>query len=210
MRQSRDEMADQTELSRALALSAVVTPGATLYFFVFWTWFDFWRKHRVATYTMMLASFVSVAAATVALRHRLLSVRIDMPVWVQACGWTAMGVATVFGFVADRQIGFRIRSFAPFFEPSAHIRLRTTGAYGVVRHPIYAAGRVFIFGTFLATGFPAALIGWVLFGLGAIWFTRQEEKRLITLLDDPSEYERYRKRVPALFPYARMLRTSSG
>jgi protein-S-isoprenylcysteine O-methyltransferase Ste14 len=35
---------------------------------------------------------------------------------------------------------------------------------------------------------------------GALWFTRQEERRLVALLDDPAAYERYRRRVPALLP----------
>jgi len=33
-----------------------------------------------------------------------------------------------------------------------------------------------------------------------LWFTRQEEARLVALLDDPTEYDRYRARVPALLP----------
>ena len=43
-----------------------------------------------------------------------------------------------------------------------------------------------------------------LFTLGAFWFTRQEERWLKGLLEDPDEYERYKARVPALFP--RLLR----
>jgi protein-S-isoprenylcysteine O-methyltransferase Ste14 len=54
---------------------------------------------------------------------------------------------------------------------------------------------------FLATGYPAVAIAWAVFTLGAMWFTRHEEKRLAALLDDPAEYERYRERVPALFPW---------
>src|SRR5437016_656452 len=47
---------------------------------------------------------------------------------------------------------------------------------------------------------PAVAYAWALFTLAALWFTRQEERRLVELLDDPGEYERYRRRVPALFP----------
>jgi protein-S-isoprenylcysteine O-methyltransferase Ste14 len=39
-----------------------------------------------------------------------------------------------------------------------------------------------------------------IFTPSAFWFSRQEEDRLKTLLEDPSEYDRYRERVPALFP----------
>lgn len=129
--------------------------------------------------------------------------RLAMPLWARLTGWTLIGIATVFGWVAHRQIGVRVRSFAPFFDRHGHIELKTTGAYAVVRHPIYAAGRVFQFGAFLVTGYPSVLLAWALFGFGAIWFTRQEERRLIQLLDNPAEYARYRRRVPALFPFLR-------
>jgi protein-S-isoprenylcysteine O-methyltransferase Ste14 len=198
-----------TDLARSLALGAAIAAAVPFYFFVFWTWFDFWRKHRVLTYTMMFGTFAASGVLVVVFHHVLLRVRIDMPIGVRAAGWVVISVATIFGFIADRQIGIRIRSFAPFFEPAARIRLRTTGAYGVVRHPIYTAGRVFIFGIFLVTGYLCALVGYAVFGLGSIWFTRREEERLIALLDDPTEYERYRRRVPALVPFLKPRRSSA-
>ena len=51
------------------------------------------------------------------------------------------GVRNVLGFAADRQIGIRVRLFTPFFDRHGRIELKTTGAYGIVRHPIYAANR---------------------------------------------------------------------
>ena len=63
-----------------------------------------------------------------------------------------------------------------------------------------AAGIFFMLGTFLATGYPAVLAACAVFTLGALWFTRREEERTMALLDDPGEYQRYRERVPALFP----------
>jgi len=57
----------------------------------------------------------------------------------------------VFGTVADRQIG--LRSFMPFLDDDGRIQLKTTGAYGVVRHPIYASGIGFQLGVLLVTGF---------------------------------------------------------
>jgi protein-S-isoprenylcysteine O-methyltransferase Ste14 len=56
---------------------------------------------------------------------------------------------------------------------------------------------------FLATGFVAVAAAAVVFLLGALWFTRQEERRLVGLLADPAAYDRYRARVPALFPMVR-------
>jgi protein-S-isoprenylcysteine O-methyltransferase Ste14 len=191
---------------RILALIATLPAAATLYFFVFWRWFDFWRKHQAATYTFMFATFGAVGVAghlSGALEHSL-----AMPLLLQVAGWLLIAAATIFGTVADRQIGFRVRSFTPFFEDQGRIELKTTGAYAVVRHPIYASGIAFQLGAFLATGVLAVAAACAVFTLGALWFTRQEERRLVELLDDLAEYERYRARVGGLFP--RLARPTSG
>jgi protein-S-isoprenylcysteine O-methyltransferase Ste14 len=188
---------------QSLALGAVIVATGTPWFFVFWTWFDFWRKHRVLTYSAMALTFGVVAAFVIGLHHLVLGARLHMPGAIRTIGWLLIGVSAVFGFVADRQIGVRVRSFLPFFDTHGHIELKTTGAYGVVRHPIYAAGCIFELGVFLATGYPSVLVACAIFGLGARWFSRQEEMRLMSLLDDPEEYVRYRQRVPALFPRLR-------
>ncbi len=190
--------------TKALALGAIIPAGAALWFVLFWNLFEFWRRHRALTYAAMGTTVVSVVLAAHALEHLTwFGGPLVMPVWARTIGWALIAVSTVFGWIADRQIGVRVRSFAPFFDRLGRIELKTTGAYGVVRHPIYAAGRVFQFGVFLVTGYPSVLLAWAVFGFGAIWFTRQEERRLVTLLDDPASYDRYRARVPALFPFLR-------
>ncbi len=183
-----------------LALSAILPAGATLYFFVFWRWFDTWRRHRVLALAMMIGTLVALGAAVFAFRRTVFAARVAMPAWAQAIGWVVVAIASLFGFVADRQIGMRVRSFTPFFDADGRIELKTRGAYGVVRHPIYAAGLGYQLGLFLVTGFVAVAVALVVLGLGAMWFTRQEERRLIALLDDPGAYARYRARVPALVP----------
>jgi protein-S-isoprenylcysteine O-methyltransferase Ste14 len=185
---------------RGLALLATLPAGATFYFFVFWRWLSFWRRHRVLTYVMMLGTFVVIGVAAYMRRNLVLAYRIDMPSIVCAFGWLIVVVANLFGFVADRQIGLRVRSFQPFFVERGRITLETGGAYGVVRHPIYASGAWFQIGVFFISGYLAVAIAFAIFVLGALWFTRQEERRLMELLADPSQYERYRARVPALFP----------
>ena len=109
----------------------------------------------------------------------------------------------LFGWVADRQLGLRVRAFTPCFEEGGSLGLKTTGAYGVVRHPIYAAGLWYQVGVFLVTGVVAVAAAALVFGLGALWFTRQEEARLVRLLRDPAQYQRYRAAVPALLPWPR-------
>lgn len=186
---------------RVLGLSAILPAAATFYFFVFWRWFDYWRRHRVQTYALMFLSFAALGGTVELFDELVYRRRIAPPDVVRIAGYVLIGVASVAALIADRQIGFRVRSFTPFFEPAGRIRLRTTGAYGVVRHPIYAAGIAYQLGVFLVTGYVAVLVACVVFALGAAWFTRQEEERLIQLLDDPIEYERYRARVPALVPW---------
>ncbi len=191
------------EVQRALSILAIVPGSATLYFFVFWRWFEWWRRHRVLTYTLMLGTFWGTGVVAYALRDVALAPRVAMPAWLAAVGWALVFLASLLGTVADRQLGLRVRSFLPFFEPQGRIALRTTGAYGVVRHPIYAAGIWFQAGVFLVTGHLAVAVACGLLALGAPWFTRQEERRLGALLADPAEYERYRARVPALYPWPR-------
>jgi protein-S-isoprenylcysteine O-methyltransferase Ste14 len=185
---------------RILAYFAILPAGVSFWFFLFWGRFEFWRKHRVFTYAMIAAVFALTGVVVYASRGTWLRWHVSMPTGVRIVGWVLIGVATVFGWIADRQIGFRVRSFAPFFDEHGHIELKTSGAFGVVRHPIYVAGRIFTLGAFLVTGYVAVLLAYAVFGLGSVWFSRREEEQLVKLLDDPESYERYRARVPALFP----------
>jgi protein-S-isoprenylcysteine O-methyltransferase Ste14 len=188
---------------RILATTAILPAGATFYFFVFWTAFAFWRKHRVLTYSFLFGTFFALGGAVYHWRNFVFADRVGLPLWVHVVGWALLTVACALGFLADRQIGFRVRSFAPFFDRGGRIALETEGAYAIVRHPIYSSGIWYQLGVFLVTGYLAVAVATIVFTLGAIWFTRQEERRLVELLDDPSEYERYRQRVPALFPFFR-------
>lgn len=185
---------------RFLAFWAILPVAAALWFFVFWSRFDFWRRRRTLTYVAMVATFVAFGLLTLMFRKWTFAGRLSVPLWLQLIGWVLIAISAVIGTVADRQIGFRVRSFMPFFDGAGRIKLQTTGAYGIVRHPIYACGAAFQLGSFLVTGYPAVLLAWVVFTVAAVWFTRQEESRLVALLDDPTEYERYRQRVPALLP----------
>jgi protein-S-isoprenylcysteine O-methyltransferase Ste14 len=185
---------------RAMALFMIMRAAAPAYFFVFWRWFATWRTHRLPALLMMLGIFVGIGGAIVTLRHMLLATRLAPPVPVRVIGWALIVVATAIGTKADRQMGPQLRYFKPFFDPHGRIELKTNGAYAMVRHPIYTSWVVFQVGTFAATGYVAVIIACAVLTLGATWFTRQEEKRLVELLEDPTAYHRYRQRVPALFP----------
>jgi|GEM_PF-2161032 len=191
-----------------LALAAIFPAVATPWFIVFWHWFDFWRKHAAATALVLLGIVGGWTAALIALREPLLAPRIAMPWPARALGWALVVAAFSLGIVADRQLGLRVRAGVPLFEQGAKIRLRTRGAYAIVRHPIYAAGIYYQLAMFLVSGSPAIAAAFVVLTLGALWFTRQEERRIAPLLHDASEYEDYRARVGALLP--RLRRTTNG
>src|SRR5262249_22319828 len=147
--------------------------------------------------------FVGLGAAIVVGRGVVFAGAVDLPGWARGAGWATIAAATAFGTVADRQIGFRVRSFMPFFYARGKIELRTTGAYAVVRHPISPSGIWFQLGASLAPGAPPVLVACAVSAAGATWFTRREEERLVALLDEPAAYARYRERVPALLPWPR-------
>lgn len=78
--------------------------------------------------------------------------------------------------------------------------LITTGPYKIVRHPIYSA----LFGLLIVTGYSitqlwAFIIAIVLYFIGTIFRTRVEEQLLIQHFGD--QYEKYKKKVPAIIPF---------
>jgi len=188
---------------RYLAIIAIIPAGASLYFFVFWRWFGFWRRHWALTYLLMTGTFAALGTGAWLGRAVVLAGRLDLPPWVTWIGWAVIALSIGFALVANHQLGVRVRAFVPFFEEHGRIELVTTGAFAVVRHPLYAGGVVFQLGALLVTGYPAIAGSAAVLAAGAVWFTRQEERRLLELLDDPAAYERYRARVPALLPWPR-------
>ncbi|GMV00273.1 MAG: hypothetical protein AMXMBFR51_30050 [Ignavibacteriota bacterium] len=78
--------------------------------------------------------------------------------------------------------------------------LITTGPYKIVRHPIYSA----LFGLLIVTGYSmtllwAFIIAIVFYFIGTIFRTRVEEQLLIQHFGD--QYEKYKKKVPAIIPF---------
>lgn len=70
-----------------LAFVAIVPAAATFYFFIFWRWFDFWRKHRVLTFLMLIGSVVAVPVLVGGPSGWALAERIRFPAAVQIVGW---------------------------------------------------------------------------------------------------------------------------
>jgi protein-S-isoprenylcysteine O-methyltransferase Ste14 len=74
--------------------------------------------------------------------------------------------------------------------------LQFRGLNRYVRHPLYAAGFMILWGR---AGDPFAVATAVWGSLYLLIGTRLEERRLIRMFG--SRYERYRRRVPAYFPW---------
>jgi protein-S-isoprenylcysteine O-methyltransferase Ste14 len=82
--------------------------------------------------------------------------------------------------------------------PAAAARLRTTGAYACVRHPIYAGLLLGGAGAMLLGGRPARVLAWVGL-LGVLWVkTRLEESKLAARFPD---YGAYAAQTPRLVPH---------
>src|SRR3989442_4979554 len=107
-----------------LAFYTILPAAATFYFFVFWRWFDFWKARRTLAYLLIGAAFGVLGLVVILGRGWSFAGRFDPAVPLQVVGWALIIVSAVFGTVADRQIGFRVRSFTPFFEEQGHIDLK--------------------------------------------------------------------------------------
>jgi protein-S-isoprenylcysteine O-methyltransferase Ste14 len=122
------------------------------------------------------------------------------PAWPHAdvfrlIGWT-LAMAGIFLLAWS---AFKLgRSLTPFPRPLPQGRLVITGAYRLVRHPIYLAVLTGCLGLALATGSPLrlllALILFVFFDLKA----RREER---WLQEKYPEYASYKTRVKKLIPW---------
>jgi protein-S-isoprenylcysteine O-methyltransferase Ste14 len=90
------------------------------------------------------------------------------------------------------------KNLTPLPRPKEHAALVVTGAYRLVRHPIYSGV------TFMALGWGLWLQGWLTIGYALLLFaffdikSRREERWLEEKFPD---YAAYRKRVRKLVPF---------
>src|SRR5688500_4098619 len=95
---------------RVIALIAVIPAAATLYFAVLWSRFAWWRRHAVLAYAMMLGTLGGAAVAVLVWRDAVLAHGFTPPTIMSVVGWALVLIALLFGTVADRQLGFYVRS----------------------------------------------------------------------------------------------------
>lgn len=85
--------------------------------------------------------------------------------------------------------------------PRSGVGLRTTGIFGIVRHPIYSGALVALLGFVVAVGSWLTLIWWLLAGLFFLGKSRWEDSLLAAT--HPGEWEIWAQGTPALIPYRR-------
>ena len=103
-----------------------------------------------------------------------------------------MGFKQVRRYITKKEVAGNI-------EGLTHKNLVTTGVYGVVRHPLYAAGIVIF--TFSPNITVNGLTITVLADLYFLFGMFIEERRFLRIFGD--QYREYMKRVPRLFPRIR-------
>jgi len=107
--------------------------------------------------------------------------------------------ATVFGWLAVRDLGKQLRILAGLYPDHELVR---TGVYGVVRHPVYAS----LFLMMVATGllfarWPVLLLAVAMYIAGTEIRIRAEEGLLRARFGQ--EFEEYSRKVPAYLPFLR-------
>jgi protein-S-isoprenylcysteine O-methyltransferase Ste14 len=115
--------------------------------------------------------------------------------------WSAVPLGAVVAGNALVAIGFylifrvyRENTFtSATIEVSEHQQVISTGPYAIVRHPMYASGSLYLFGTPLALGSYWAFVPIVAMMPFLIWRLLDEERFLGRNLPG---YTKYRKRVP--------------
>jgi protein-S-isoprenylcysteine O-methyltransferase Ste14 len=115
--------------------------------------------------------------------------------WLQPIGLVLLAGSTALAVWARLVLG---TSWSVGPRLAGDGRLRTSGPYGVTRHPIYTGILGMLIGTALISGMAAS----ILVVLAAVVFMeikiRREERLLLASF--PDEYPRYRQRVPQLVP----------
>ncbi len=118
-----------------------------------------------------------------------------LPTWVDAACWVTMGAALLFGLWGAGLLGRHLRVHP---APTQRAELRTTGAYGWVRHPIYAAVLVGSTGQAVLAARPEPLVGLAALALVLHVKAGYEERLLREHFGEA--YATYASRVPRLLP----------
>jgi protein-S-isoprenylcysteine O-methyltransferase Ste14 len=118
--------------------------------------------------------------------------------WIRWPGFVLLVAATGFTLWSRFSLGTMWSSDVVARE--GH-ELRTDGPYGVVRHPIYTGLLGMLLGSAMVDGFGLWTLALIGGGTLLLLKVRAEERLLKDVF--PGDYDRYRRRVPALIPLTR-------
>ena len=111
-----------------------------------------------------------------------------VPVWAVLLGDVLVAIAFYFIFLVYRENTFT----AATIEVTAGQKVIATGPYAVVRHPMYASGSLYVFGTPLALGSYWGFLALAAMMPFLLWRLLDEER---ILTRDLPRYAEYRQRV---------------
>ncbi len=112
----------------------------------------------------------------------------------------AGGILMILGLVlfAPALVNLGVRRITPLPYPREGITLVDTGAYGIVRHPMYGGGVIF------AVGWALFVSGWLtlVYALALFVFVDYKSRREERWLSERfAQYADYRRRVRKLLPF---------
>lgn len=165
-------------------------------FLVLWSFLDYWKKHPVFFYVLMVLLYVGVVAGFYFSRNYWIYWYTAFPTWVQIFGLLLVVGMGLVVKVAELNISIPVRFFYPVLKGKP-LQLKTRGLYGVVRHPMYAVFPWFVFGVFCFTGQFILLPVFILNLAAREWYVRREEDYLKTVLGDA--YRSYMRHTPHRF-----------
>jgi protein-S-isoprenylcysteine O-methyltransferase Ste14 len=160
-------------------------------------------RRDAASLPAMLLQGVGFSLAFGRMREVVAAGASDTSHWGIAIVVSALALTSgAFGVAAVRRLGGQWSLVARVTDQH---ELITTGPYAVVRHPIYTA----MLGLLIATGLTFATPLWTATGLlfsliGTGLRTKSDERLRASALG--GAYATYRRRVPALIPYAQIRR----
>ncbi len=114
---------------------------------------------------------------------------------VPVAGWTLLSLGGIFVLAGSVTLGSRLTAL-PY--PAGGAVLRQTGAFCVVRHPMYCGAIL------AALGWSAVRQGWLTLGFAALLFLlfdRKARREEAWLLARFPEYADYQRRVRKLIPF---------
>jgi protein-S-isoprenylcysteine O-methyltransferase Ste14 len=127
-----------------------------------------------------------------------------LPDWGRAVCWVGVVAGTLMMLVAGGMLGLRLRAHP---APADGARLRSSGAYGLTRHPIYLGLLTAMGGLAILRERVLPLVAFA--ALALVLHVKADYEEGLLLARFGEDYEEYRRRVPRLLPFPRP-RTSDG